>query len=177
MKKYKKHDRIIEGQKAKLYNLQHDTTKAIPLTRGYITIVDTEYYGQLMEHTWCFNGLYASRSVMTNRCSKSIFLHHEVLKLDNRFNRDLVCDHINRDKLLNTKANLRSATKQLNKLNSKRVNKSGFVGAVKIRDGVYQSQIKINGFYKYLGRYTTPEQASLAYCQAFFNYYGFNAIT
>lgn len=77
-------------------------------------------------------------------------------------------DHINRVRTDNRIENLRLATRALNAQNRGRHsnNKSGFTGVVEHRGGKFQAQIKANGRYKYLGLFTTAEEANDAYQKA-----------
>lgn len=76
-------------------------------------------------------------------------------------------DHINGKRADNRIANLREATaadNQHNRSKSKN-NTSGFKGVTRIGSG-WMAQIKINGKKHYLGTFTTPEGASVAYAAA-----------
>jgi hypothetical protein len=75
-----------------------------------------------------------------------------------------VMDHIDGDKLNNSIANLRPATKSTNGANRgpQRNNSSGFKG-VKRHYRKWVAQITVNGRNTYIGLYNTPEEASTAY--------------
>jgi len=76
-------------------------------------------------------------------------------------------DHINGNKSDNRFCNLRQATPQQNTYNRKisRVNTSGFKGVSAGRNGKWQATIRVGGRCKYLGEFTTPEQAHEVYIE------------
>ncbi len=78
-------------------------------------------------------------------------------------------DHIDRDTANNRIANLREATSAENQQNRNKQNNntSGFTGVhLEKRSGKYVSYIKINYKRKWLGLYTTAEEAHQAYLKA-----------
>ena len=78
-----------------------------------------------------------------------------------------VVDHIDQDPLNNRLSNLRRATRQLNRENSKlnADNSSGFRGVYKKKNR-FQAQLRRDGKMIYLGSYKTAEEAAAA-IQAF----------
>lgn len=79
-----------------------------------------------------------------------------------------IVDHKDRNGLNNKWNNLREATVSQNAMNSCRrsTNTSGFKGATfHKRDNRWQSQIKKDGKYIYLGFFDTPEAAHAAYVE------------
>jgi len=84
-------------------------------------------------------------------------------------------DHINVDRTDNRLANLRLATRRQNQANMKRCaqNTSGFKGVCfdKAR-GKWMAYVASKGKRIYLGRYSSPEAAHLAYCKAADRIYG-----
>lgn len=84
-------------------------------------------------------------------------------------------DHINQNKLDNRIENLRLATRSKNSANKKlKSNKSGYRGVYPHFDK-WIAQISIDGKVKALGRYTTKEEAALAYNQAALELWGEDA--
>jgi hypothetical protein len=77
-------------------------------------------------------------------------------------------DHIDMDRRNNRWVNLREATGNQNRANSKGRARSGFKGVTthKYSPGSFMAQITVNGANKYLGSYRTPEEAHAAYCRA-----------
>lgn len=87
-------------------------------------------------------------------------------------------DHINGIKYDNRLANLREATGSENQQNQMRPstnNKLGILG-VSARDRKFQAEITINRKKKYLGLFTTPEQAHAAYLAAKATMHPFNTM-
>jgi hypothetical protein len=77
-------------------------------------------------------------------------------------------DHKDTDKKNDKWENLREATdaEQARNRNVKRNNVSGYKGVRQATSGRYEAAIKLNGKYKYLGMYDTPEEAADAYADA-----------
>ena len=83
-------------------------------------------------------------------------------------------DHINSIRNDNRISNLRKATSSENKMNQglQSNNTSGFKGVGYYKaSGKYRARIGINGTTKYLGYYTTPEEAHIVYCEASLKYH------
>lgn len=89
---------------------------------------------------------------------------------------DWLIDHADNDGLNNRWLNLRQATVSQNSANRKRarLNTTGFKGATLLKSGTrrYQAQITVRGNAKYLGVYSTPEDAHAAYLSAAEHYFG-----
>lgn len=87
----------------------------------------------------------------------------------------LEIDHINGDPLDNRPENLREATRsenEMNKLPSKR-NSSGIKGVSwEKRRSKWRAQITANGKYKYLGSFSTRDEAESAYIAASIEMHG-----
>jgi hypothetical protein len=84
-------------------------------------------------------------------------------------------DHINRDRTDNRWLNLRGANCTQNAGNSgiHKHNTSGYRGvSLNKKSGKWHAQIKINGKQTYLGRFDTPEEASLTYNKAAKEHFG-----
>ena len=78
-------------------------------------------------------------------------------------------DHINGVRIDNRFNNLRDvcgSENQQNQRKPRRDNKSGFMGASLHRGGKYQAVISVNGKVKYIGLYSTPQEAGAAYLKA-----------
>lgn len=133
-------------------------TKAISLTKGKIAIVDDEDYCWLIKQNWYFDDRYAART----HCRKKVYMHRLILKTD----KNMHTDHINGNKLDNRKCNLRICT---NKENKRNVNK--YKGGTSQYKGVHWdserelwfAQIKIGKSSKYLGRFSSEEDAANTY--------------
>ncbi len=84
----------------------------------------------------------------------------------------LEMDHINRDKTDDSWNNLRIATSQQNKANTKhRPNKLGIRG-VRWDRGAYRADIKVNNKNIYLGRFKNLDDAKKAYNGIAKKYFG-----
>lgn len=76
-------------------------------------------------------------------------------------------DHVDTDRSNNRFTNLRLASRSENLRNTGayRNNKSGAKGACK-KGGKFRAQITVDGRTKYLGSFSTPQEASAAYLEA-----------
>jgi hypothetical protein len=142
--------------------------KAIPLTKGFATVVDDEDYDRLVIHKWvamlASNGrVYAARtsSRKDGPPRKSIYMHREIL---NAAKGEQV-DHRDFDGLNNTRENLRLCNVHQNAQHSRKLTTSRFnyKGVVDKRHGKYRARICINGKRTCLGTFDTQEQAAKAY--------------
>lgn len=75
-------------------------------------------------------------------------------------------DHDNGDTLSNYWHNLREAiqTEQMQNKKIKSDNQTGFKNVRKLPSGKYAAYIKMDGKFKHLGVYDTPEEAHEVYC-------------
>jgi len=149
--------------------------REIPLTKGYIAIVDDEDYKLLMPFKWQAavrkNGcVYASRDIVSvDGKSKKLLMHRVIMNAtEGKF-----VDHRNGDTLDNQKCNLRLCTKSQNGMNrgKQRNNTSGYCGVFEQR-GSFMARVKIDGENKYLGTYPTAIEAAYAYDIAAEKYHG-----
>lgn len=117
------------------------------------------------------NNIYLRRSVRKNNKCETEFLHKDIINPP----KGMQVDHINGDTLDNRKCNLRPCTRLQNQYNRSlyKNNKSGYKGVSFIRrQKKYQATLKINGEVKYLGLYSDPKKAAIAYDLAAIKYYG-----
>lgn len=88
--------------------------KQIPLTKGYVAIVDADDYEELSKHKWypmkSPKAIYAGRAVRKNGRPSTILMHRQV----NHTPEGMLTDHINGNGLDNRKINLRSCSLQEN---------------------------------------------------------------
>ena len=144
----------------------------IPLSRGLVTIVDDEDYALLAQFKWYAlksgDRFYATRHVRTGGTHRRIWMHSEIVGARK-------VDHRDGDGLNNTRANLRQCSHTENARNCKLAvnNTSGFKGVSFDRwTGRWRARIRAEGRMIFLGRYTTPEEAFAAYCNASAKYHG-----
>lgn len=135
----------------------------IPLTKGKESVVD-DCDSHLLAYKWMAHSAgYACR---TNYKVSSCYLHHVIM--GKPINGDYV-DHVDGDKLNNRRSNLRIAKPRLNAIN-KSIHRNGRACGVWFRKNrsKWISFVKIKGKRKYIGMFTTAEEASkayLKYCQ------------
>jgi len=134
--------------------------------RGYglFSIVDDNDFENLEKYSWYLDSKgYAvrwSRGDRKNR--KHIYLHRVI----NNTPKKLFTDHIDRNKLNNTRSNLRSVTHSQNCRNRKTENKSGYRG-VDFKQNKWRAVITINNKHKHIGYFNTKEEAHRAYLKEY----------
>ncbi len=141
---------------------QGDGVKTIPLGEGLYAYVDAADYEWLSQWRWRARGGYAARCEKHDGKSKVIFMHREIMKPP----KGKIVDHINGNKLDDTRANLRNITQQQNVHNNGKP-----FGTTSIYKGVYynkrnhrwQVTISFAGKSIYLGLFDTEEAAARAY--------------
>lgn len=140
----------------------------------YNVYIDMPDYIKYFANGQCF---YVDRDHNKNTCyirykhgSKWVRFHRLLLEVTD--NAKVVVDHINRNGLDNRRTNLRLATNQLNRFNSKKTeikNKhksagySKYKGVVKRSANCWGVRIGFNNERVYLGSFPTEKQAALAY--------------
>ncbi len=130
------------------------------------TLVDQSDYEALAQFTWRRISAGSGRASCVGRGSREggkfhLILMHRVLLPGAR-----IVDHINRNPMDNRRCNLRAATHSQNRANSgSRPHGAPLKGVTKANGGKFQAQINYQGTARYLGRFTTPEEAHAAYCR------------
>lgn len=141
--------------------------REIPLTRGYVALVDDEDYSRAVRFSWCVHerdgGIryYARRRtrVWEPYRSNQITLHQWLTGWD-------LTDHINGDGLDNRRVNLRQVTTEQNCANQRlaKNNTSGFKGVSWRKDiSRWVAYIRADGARHHLGTFDTAEEAAGAY--------------
>jgi hypothetical protein len=142
--------------------------KTIPLTKGYVAIVDDEDYALVSKFKWhTFNnngrGTYAIANMEVDGKMTTVRMHRFITNPS----RSEVVDHINRNGLDNRRGNLRAATRSTNAANSKhRADRSTspYRGVYFEKEKkLYRAQIRVNGKLFGLGRYKDPKLAAEKY--------------
>lgn len=139
-------------------------SQAIPLTKGQSTLVDDADYAWLTQWRWRLNSKgYVVRSYTQNGAVVVVNMHRLIMQPPPR----LVVDHIDHDKLNNTRANLRLLTQQQNLMNRRmfRNNTTGFKG-VTYRDGKWHASLEKDGVGIHLGYHADLKTAALVYDHA-----------
>lgn len=139
----------------------------IPLTKGYIALVDQEDFYALSQLTWrthFSHGMPYARSFRWDAGKTvDVLMHREVMGL--KRNDGKIVDHKNNhDTLDNRKSNLRVATQSQNLCNRtmKKTSKSGIKGVYQYCNK-WRAQITFNGNVQYLGLFSNKEEAGEAY--------------
>lgn len=144
--------------------------RRIKLSKGYSAIVDDEDYEYLSRWKWfaqkMAHTVYAARKPWIaggKGKSTKIFMHRIIAKTPS----NLQTDHKDGDGLNNRRSNLRSVTRSDNTFNRVKWRKgceSKYRGVyLDKRDGVWFSNITINGKSIYIGRFKKEKDAAIAY--------------
>ena len=143
----------------------------IVLTKGRVARVDDEDWEWLSQWRWHYNNGYAMRNVGPHSDRRRILMHRLILNTPEGVD----TDHIDRDRLNNTRANLRICTDSQNIANrpASRNNKSGYKGVwYDARRKKWQATIERNRRKYHLGAHATPEEAARAYDTAAREFWG-----
>ncbi len=135
-----------------------NNVKTIPVGGDFHAYVDAADFEWLNRWVWYLHGEYAARWER----GKIIFLHREVARPP----KGMVVDHKNRNKLDNTRENLRVCTKQENSCNrsKKRGSSSRFTGVSYCKwTHKWDARIGIGGKRVRLGLYQEDTEAARAY--------------
>ena len=141
---------------------------------GSFFVIDTQDLPAVSQFTWFLGKrgypvAHASRKSSTP--NKTFPLHRYLMNPEDGYD----IDHITGDKMDNRRSNLRVCTHQENMFNQtlKSSNKTGFCGVSKNRrTGTYEAYLHINGSKKYLGMYSSAEEAARVRDEAAMLYYG-----
>lgn len=140
--------------------------KEIELTQGYVALVDDEDYDELSQWKWTLHTSGCGHKAAYRRENgRSIMMHRQILDAPD----GVEVDHIDRNPLNNTRANLRLATRKQNAANTgpKKVNRTGYKGvSLHKKTGLYVARIRENGRRICLGYRETPEEAAQLYDEA-----------
>ena len=152
--------------------------RIIELTQGKVAVVDDCDYDYLNQWKWYYNQGYARRQssaslLNTSSRQHTVGMHREVMF---RMGGEPVhTDHIDGDRLNNTRGNLRASTCSENCRNTgpAKHNKSGLKGVCwKPRISKWVAQICHNRKVRHLGYFNTKEDAAKAYNAASTKYHG-----
>jgi len=143
----------------------------------HTVLFDEQDIELLSSHKWHIvkvrNKFYARTTVYKNGISgpqTALFMHRLIMNATNE-----MVDHIDGNRLNNTRKNLRIATVLQNNKNRSigRNNSSGYKGvSYRKKDNTYEVQLKSNGIYIYGGRYADKISAARKYNKLAIQYHG-----
>jgi hypothetical protein len=153
-------------------NVQLDDQKSmeIPLTKGYVAVVDAEDYERLSSRQWSASvRKKTGRVYVVSRAGagcRMAYMHRFILGLTEWQRGGQEVDHINGDSLDNRRSNLRVVSRQKNMLNRRlsNRNRSGYRGVGWVaRRAKWQARICTNGARTHLGYFDDAIAAAMAY--------------
>lgn len=134
---------------------------------GKSVLVDEKYYEVLKKRPWWLD---AHGYAYGHMGRKTVRMARFIMELEHgKLSRKVLIDHIDRNKLNNTIANLRfsSQSENLHNKGKKKNNTSGFIGVHYDKNrGKWMSKINIKGKSINLGRYDSIKDAAIAYNKA-----------
>ncbi|MBK9745777.1 MAG: HNH endonuclease [Chloroflexi bacterium] len=139
-------------------------SQQIPLTKGQFTLVDDADFEWLTQWRWRLNSKgYVIRSYRNNGKEIVVAMHRAIMQPSPNF----VVDHIDHNRINNTRPNLRLLTQQQNLMNRRlfRNNTTGFKG-VTYRDGRWRAHLEKDGIDLHLGYHADIKTAALVYDHA-----------
>jgi hypothetical protein len=162
--------------------------KEIQLTQGYVALVDDEDYERAAQYKWCASvqykkdgsilNVYANHVHTENGSRHTWLLHRFILGIkDSAVHIDHSPDHSG---LNCVRGNLRHATRAENQHNQRLNirNTSGVKGVSwNKRNNKWLAYIKVEGSNRYLGSFSSIEDAKKAYDTAALHYFGQFACT
>lgn len=138
----------------------------VPLTRGYVAVVDVEDAERVLAHRWHAvvtpRSVYAARAISTpggRRRQAAQYMHSLITGY-------AWTDHANRNGLDNRRANLREASRTENNRNRRGPASASPFKGVCINNGrgkPWKAAIKASGPTRHLGYFTSDTEAALAY--------------
>lgn len=143
--------------------------KTIPLTQGFVAVVDEEDYENLTQFEWQTKrdrGTSYARRKTSRRDGrrKTVYMHRLILNAPP----GVEVDHVNGDGLDNRRKNLRLATRELNNRNSHRRRETLRRMPMGVRKhwNRYQAHLTRGGKRVLLGSFGDPMEAYAAYLAA-----------
>lgn len=148
--------------------------REIPLTKGYVAIVDDEDFDWLSQWKWFAAAgrvrfVYACRHEGPKAARWRVTMQGRILGAE----RGVIIDHKNGNTLDNRRANIRLCTSSQNNRNSgiRSDNTSGFKGVHPDKKN-FAARIFVDGRTVHLGNFQSPVEAALAYDRAAARHFG-----
>lgn len=149
-------------------------TREVPLSKGFVALIDDEDFDLVTQYRWHYKRGYAT-ATPTHR-GPTIFMH----RLISGARADVEVDHRNLNGLDNQRSNLRHATAA-----QQSMNRSKFRNCVSLFKGVvweksrqkWRAKITFNRKCLHLGRFDNEEDAARAYDMAAIRLFGEFAFT
>lgn len=149
--------------------------KTIYLPKEQVCLVSVRDYPWAVQYKWSVNKDSAGKAYVCRYAGgRRIYMHRELTGCPAH----LVVDHINADTLDNTRPNLRIASKLENSRNRFSYGMVSFKGVDRVRRGngriLYRARISVDPENQdiYLGTFTDPKEAALAYDKAALLFFG-----
>lgn len=152
--------------------------REIPLSQGRVALVDDadfEWLSQWKWHVYSPPGRTGVHALAHTTVRKNIYRKIKMHRLILGAKEGDFVDHIDGNGLNNQKSNLRFCTKSENGMNrgAPTTNSSGFKGVSWAKSkNKWEAYISLKGIRKHLGRFTTKEEAALAYNEAALIHHG-----
>ena len=125
-------------------------------------LIDDEDYELIRPYQWRYHP--KKNYAMTKIDGRTVLMHRLIMDAPD----GIQVDHINHDRMDNTRNNLRLCTNAQNQYNTKpqKDRESKYKGVTRTPSGKWQARIGYEGTQYYLGSYNTEEQAALVYNNA-----------
>lgn len=143
-------------------------TSEIPLSQGYVAIVDVADYAELMKFRWHVSvtnsavhgfSVYARRKISVNGKTVSVYMHRQIMGEPE----GKIVDHKDRNTLNNSRRNLRIATPIQSSTNrvSRKPGSSRFHGVCRAGSG-YSASVKTAGVRVWRKYFSNETEAAIA---------------